>query len=183
MLGTLCETWYPGCMKKADRKGYPTDVSDEEWSFAAAYLTLMDVTAPQRKYELMRDLAPIAPVNYSDLVIVVHPSVPAKTLAEFIALARVNFADVFSATDEPLRQQKPGGKFIVVSGRSHRDADGPAAYPDFQRLLDDQGLRPGDGPARGEMLCAPTRRHFAHYKPITSPLDVCAGGRNLAGRG
>src|SRR5689334_3633198 len=46
------------------------------------------VPLAQRKYELMRDLAPIAPVNYSDLVIVVHPSVPAKTLAEFIALAR-----------------------------------------------------------------------------------------------
>jgi tripartite-type tricarboxylate transporter receptor subunit TctC len=43
---------------------------------------------PQRKYELMRDLAPIAPVNYSDLVIVVHPSVTAKTLAEFVALAK-----------------------------------------------------------------------------------------------
>src|SRR5439155_20012913 len=42
----------------------------------------------QRKYELMRDLAPIAPVNYSDLVIVVHPSVQAKTLQEFIALAK-----------------------------------------------------------------------------------------------
>ncbi|WP_407179375.1 tripartite tricarboxylate transporter substrate binding protein [Bradyrhizobium sp. STM 3562] len=42
----------------------------------------------QRKYDLMRDLAPIAPVNYSDLVIVVHPSVPARTLQEFIALAR-----------------------------------------------------------------------------------------------
>jgi tripartite-type tricarboxylate transporter receptor subunit TctC len=36
----------------------------------------------------MRDLAPIAPVNSSDLVIVVHPDVPAKTLAEFIALAK-----------------------------------------------------------------------------------------------
>jgi tripartite-type tricarboxylate transporter receptor subunit TctC len=43
---------------------------------------------PQRKYELMRDLAPIAPVNYSDLVIVVHPSVAAKTLTEFVALAK-----------------------------------------------------------------------------------------------
>jgi tripartite-type tricarboxylate transporter receptor subunit TctC len=42
----------------------------------------------QRKYELMRDLAPIAPVNSADLVIVVHPQVPAKTLAEFIALAK-----------------------------------------------------------------------------------------------
>jgi len=46
------------------------------------------VSASQRKYELMKDLAPIAPVNYSDLVIVVHPSVAAKTLAEFIALAK-----------------------------------------------------------------------------------------------
>jgi tripartite-type tricarboxylate transporter receptor subunit TctC len=43
---------------------------------------------PQRKYQLMRDLVPIAPVNYSDLVIVVHPSVAAKTLREFIALAK-----------------------------------------------------------------------------------------------
>src|SRR3954463_3175914 len=46
------------------------------------------LTPAQRKYDLMRDLAPIAPLNYSDLVIVVHPAVPAKTLAEFIALAK-----------------------------------------------------------------------------------------------
>ena len=35
--------------------------------------TANESLVPQRKYELMRDLAPIAPVNYSDLVIVVHP--------------------------------------------------------------------------------------------------------------
>ncbi|MGY8668383.1 tripartite tricarboxylate transporter substrate-binding protein, partial [Bradyrhizobium sp. UFLA05-109] len=46
------------------------------------------LTPAQRKYDLMRDLAPIAPVNYSDLVIVVHPSVEAKSLPEFIALAK-----------------------------------------------------------------------------------------------
>lgn len=50
--------------------------------------TANESLVPQRKYELMRDLAPIAPVNYSDLVIVVHPSVQARTLQEFIALAR-----------------------------------------------------------------------------------------------
>ena len=44
--------------------------------------------APQRKYELMRDLTPIASLNTSDLVIVVHPAVPARTLQEFIALAK-----------------------------------------------------------------------------------------------
>ncbi len=43
---------------------------------------------PARKYELMRDLVAIAPINIADLVIVVHPSVPATTLKEFIALAK-----------------------------------------------------------------------------------------------
>jgi tripartite-type tricarboxylate transporter receptor subunit TctC len=50
--------------------------------------TANESLVPTRKYELMRDLAPIAPVSYSDLVIVVHPSVQARTLAEFIALAK-----------------------------------------------------------------------------------------------
>ncbi|HET6839439.1 MAG TPA: tripartite tricarboxylate transporter substrate binding protein [Bradyrhizobium sp.] len=50
--------------------------------------TANESLVPQRKYELMRDLVPIAPINYSDLVIVVHPSVEAKTLREFIALAK-----------------------------------------------------------------------------------------------
>src|SRR4029079_9323344 len=50
--------------------------------------TANESLVPQRKYELMHDLAPIAPVNYSDLVIVIHPAVQAKTLQEFIALAK-----------------------------------------------------------------------------------------------
>jgi len=50
--------------------------------------TANESLVPQRKYELMRDLVPIAPINFSDLVIVVHPSVPAKTLQEFVALAK-----------------------------------------------------------------------------------------------
>jgi tripartite-type tricarboxylate transporter receptor subunit TctC len=50
--------------------------------------TANESLVPQRKYELMRDLAPIAPVNYSDLVIVLNPQVQAKTLQEFIALAK-----------------------------------------------------------------------------------------------
>jgi tripartite-type tricarboxylate transporter receptor subunit TctC len=50
--------------------------------------TANESLVPQRKYELMRDLVPIAPINVADLVIVVHPSVPAKTLQEFITLAK-----------------------------------------------------------------------------------------------
>ena len=50
--------------------------------------TANESLVPQRKYELMRDLVPVAPINSSDLVIVVHPSVPANSLREFIALAK-----------------------------------------------------------------------------------------------
>lgn len=34
------------------REHYPTDVSDEEWSFCLPYLTLMNEQAPQREYPL-----------------------------------------------------------------------------------------------------------------------------------
>ena len=34
------------------RKPYPTDVSDEKWSFAAPYLSLMDQRAPQCEHDL-----------------------------------------------------------------------------------------------------------------------------------
>ncbi|WP_425480345.1 transposase, partial [Xanthomonas theicola] len=34
------------------KRPYPTDISDEEWAFAAPYLSLMTEHAPQRKYEL-----------------------------------------------------------------------------------------------------------------------------------
>lgn len=59
--------------------------------------TANESLVPQRKYELMRDLTPVASLNTSDLVIVVHPAVPARTLQEFIAFAktepgRLNYA-------------------------------------------------------------------------------------------
>jgi tripartite-type tricarboxylate transporter receptor subunit TctC len=43
---------------------------------------------PDKPYKLMENFVPVAPVNYSDLVMVVHPSVQAKDLKEFIALAQ-----------------------------------------------------------------------------------------------
>jgi tripartite-type tricarboxylate transporter receptor subunit TctC len=43
---------------------------------------------PDRPFQLMRDFVPVAGINYSDLVMVVHPSVQAKDLKEFIALAK-----------------------------------------------------------------------------------------------
>ena len=41
-----------------------------------------------KQYHLMIDLVPVAPLIETDLVLVVHPSVPAKNLKELLALAR-----------------------------------------------------------------------------------------------
>jgi len=50
--------------------------------------TVNETLYTRKKYELMRDLVPIAPIVDSDLVLVVNPSVPAKNLQELLALAR-----------------------------------------------------------------------------------------------
>jgi tripartite-type tricarboxylate transporter receptor subunit TctC len=50
--------------------------------------TVNETLVPKKPFELMRDLAPVAPINYSDLLMVVHPSVQASSLGEFIALAK-----------------------------------------------------------------------------------------------
>jgi tripartite-type tricarboxylate transporter receptor subunit TctC len=55
---------------------------------------------PDKPFQLMRDFVPVASINYSDLVMVVHPSVPASNLKEFIALAK----------------SKPGGLNYASSG-------------------------------------------------------------------
>jgi tripartite-type tricarboxylate transporter receptor subunit TctC len=50
--------------------------------------TVNETLIPKKPFDLMRDFAPITGVSYSDLIMVVHPSVQAKTLKEFIALAK-----------------------------------------------------------------------------------------------
>jgi tripartite-type tricarboxylate transporter receptor subunit TctC len=66
-------------------------------------LTTNETLYPNRPYVLMRDFVPVAALNYSELVMVVHPSVPAKNLQEFIALAKakpggLNYASAGAGT-------------------------------------------------------------------------------------
>jgi tripartite-type tricarboxylate transporter receptor subunit TctC len=63
--------------------------------------TVNETLFAHKPYELMRDLIPVAPVNSSDLVMVVHPSVPAKTLQEFIALAKAQPGRLSYASSGP----------------------------------------------------------------------------------
>ncbi|HEX2338712.1 MAG TPA: tripartite tricarboxylate transporter substrate binding protein [Hyphomicrobiaceae bacterium] len=50
--------------------------------------TVNETLNTTKSFVLMRDFVPVAPVNYSDLVMVVHPTVEAKDLKEFIALLK-----------------------------------------------------------------------------------------------
>ena len=50
--------------------------------------TVNESLIPNKPFTLMRDFVGIAPVNYSDLVLVVHPSVGANSLKELIDLAK-----------------------------------------------------------------------------------------------
>jgi tripartite-type tricarboxylate transporter receptor subunit TctC len=50
--------------------------------------TVNETLFARKNYKLMRDLVPVAPLIDTDLVLVVHPSVPAKNVAELLALAR-----------------------------------------------------------------------------------------------
>jgi tripartite-type tricarboxylate transporter receptor subunit TctC len=50
--------------------------------------TVNESLMPNKPFALLRDFAPVAPINSSDLVLVVNPDVKAKTLEELIALAK-----------------------------------------------------------------------------------------------
>jgi len=50
--------------------------------------TVNETLYAHKQYQLMSDLVPIAPLIDTDLVLVAHPSVPAKNLSELLALAR-----------------------------------------------------------------------------------------------
>ena len=63
--------------------------------------TVNETLIPKKPYDLMRDLAPINGINYSDLLMVLHPSVPANNLKEFIALAKARPKDLNYASSGP----------------------------------------------------------------------------------
>lgn len=52
--------------------------------------TVNESLIPTKPFSLLKDFAPIAPVNYSDLVLVVNPSVQANNLQDLIKLAKAN---------------------------------------------------------------------------------------------
>ncbi len=73
----------------------------------------------KKPYELMRDFTPVATINYSDLIMVVNPAVPAKTVAEFIALAKKEPGKLNYASSGPGTPYHMAGE--LFKAMSHTD--------------------------------------------------------------
>ena len=50
--------------------------------------TVNETLVSKKPFTLMKDFVPVAPVNYSDLLLVVHPSLPVKSVKELVQLAK-----------------------------------------------------------------------------------------------
>jgi tripartite-type tricarboxylate transporter receptor subunit TctC len=74
---------------------------------------------PNKPYQLMRDFVPVASINYSDLLMVVNPAVPAKTVAEFIALAKKDPGKLNYASSGPGTPYHMAGELFKTM--SHTD--------------------------------------------------------------
>jgi tripartite-type tricarboxylate transporter receptor subunit TctC len=79
--------------------------------------TTNESLVPNKPFALMKDFVAVAPVNYSDLLMVIHPSVPAKDLKEFIALAKAKPGTLNYASSGPGTPYHMAGElFKATSG-------------------------------------------------------------------
>jgi tripartite-type tricarboxylate transporter receptor subunit TctC len=92
--------------------------------------TVNETLIPKKPFDLMRDLAPVSGVNYSDILMVVHPSVPASNLREFIALAKSQPGNLNYASSGPGTPYHMAGElFKAMAGVDivhvpHKGSDG-----------------------------------------------------------
>jgi tripartite-type tricarboxylate transporter receptor subunit TctC len=88
-----------GTVKRSEPDGYTLGV-------ATPVFVVAPIGMKTKPYEI-EDFAPVAMFGFTPLILVVHPSVPAKDLKEFIALAKakpgsLNFASLGSFTTQGL---------------------------------------------------------------------------------
>jgi tripartite-type tricarboxylate transporter receptor subunit TctC len=72
---------------------------------------------PAKPYVLLRDFAPIAPINYSDLVLVVNPKVGVTSLEELLKLARAQPGKLTYASSGPGTPYHMAGELFKAMAR------------------------------------------------------------------
>jgi len=92
--------------------------------------TINESLTPNKPFALMRDFVAVSPINSSDLMLVVHPSVPAKSVGELIALAKtkpgkINYAS--SGNGTPYHMAGELFKYLAGVDMTHIPYKGSAA--------------------------------------------------------
>jgi hypothetical protein len=128
----------------------------------ASSFTVIPATHQKVPYDAQRDLAPIVMVAKNSLLFLVNPKVPAKSLAEFVALAKAdpgkfNYASPGRGDPDPSR-----GRAVQPEGR-HQDA----AHPVSRRSAGDDGDGRGRNPVHGDLdaAVAASRSRTAYCAP------------------
>ena len=124
--------------------------------------TVNESLVPNKPFNLTKDFVGVAPVNYSNLLLVVHPSVPVKNLAELIQLAksrpgRLNYASSGTGTPYHMAGElfkymagvnithipykgSSGARTDVMGGQVDRMFDAETTMAEFARQGKVQGL-------------------------------------------
>jgi tripartite-type tricarboxylate transporter receptor subunit TctC len=89
-----------GAVKRSDPDGYTLGL-------ATPVFVVAPLGMKSRPYDPLADFTPVGMIGFTPLILVVHPSVPAKSLKEFIALGKakpgsLNFASLGAFTTQGL---------------------------------------------------------------------------------
>jgi tripartite-type tricarboxylate transporter receptor subunit TctC len=109
-------------------------------------------------YDALRDFAPVAYVGYVPNVLVVHPSVPAKSMKELIALAKA----------------KPGGLNYASSGTGSTQHLAGEMFKQLAGVDIVHVPYKGSGQAIGDLLAGTVSMNFDTMPPV---IDHIKGGR------
>jgi tripartite-type tricarboxylate transporter receptor subunit TctC len=109
-------------------------------------------------YDALRDFAPVAYVGYVPNVLVVHPSVPAKSMKELIALAK----------------SKPGGLNYASSGTGSTQHLAGEMFKQLASVDIVHVPYKGSGQAIGDLLAGTVAMNFDTMPPV---IDHIKGGR------
>ncbi len=113
--------------------------------------TVNESLIPNKPYQLLRDFVPVAPINSSDLVLVVHPSVPANNLGRAAATREVEAEGAELRIIRQWHAVSHGGGIVQGDGRSrHRSHSLQGKLRGAHRLAgragaDDVRCGPDDG--------------------------------------
>jgi tripartite-type tricarboxylate transporter receptor subunit TctC len=98
---------------KAEPDGYTLGIA------TTTTLVTAPILSQQLRYDALKDFVPIAMVGYSPYVLVVHPAVPAKSVKDYIALAKSKPGQVsYSSVGDASLAHLAGELFASMAGVS-----------------------------------------------------------------